>query len=74
MIVIMNSCRQIVFTNNLFLNYINNSALTNITGKRLGEVLKCFHLNETLEGCGTGENCRTCGAFEAIFESHYEKK
>ena len=66
MIIILNSCRQIVYANKLFLNFSKND---NSFGQRLGEVLDCTHSSEEIGGCGTSESCSSCGAMKAILNS-----
>lgn len=70
MVVILNKQRQIVYANNLFLETIDVSDFNFILGKRTGEAINCTHSIETEGGCGTTEFCETCGAVNAILESH----
>jgi K+-sensing histidine kinase KdpD len=73
MLVILNRQRQIIFANQLFLNFIRLENIDDVAGKRPGEALKCIHSNEEEGGCGTSEFCRTCGAVQAILESQTGK-
>src|SRR5690554_2680743 len=71
MLVILNQQRQIVFSNALFLKFLNIADSNLIIGKRPGEAVNCIHAysDGAAEGvCGTTEFCRTCGAVGAILE------
>lgn len=69
MLVILNRERQIVFANNLFLNFLNLTNNEKVLGKRPGEAINCIHSKIMEAGCGTSEFCRACGAVRAILES-----
>ncbi len=74
MMVILNQQRQIVYSNQLFLQFLNLSDSKPIIGKRPGEAVDCIHSQITEGGCGTTEFCRTCGAVGAIMESQLGKQ
>lgn len=69
---ILNSNREIVFTNRFLLNQYGFKSVEEMLGRKPGEVLGCIH---TLEGnaCGTLESCKVCGAYQSISKS-IEKK
>jgi len=69
MLLILNKERQIVFANQLFLNWLKVSDLKEILGKRPGESVNCIYSNISVGGCGTTEFCRTCGAINSILEA-----
>ena len=69
MILIINSCRQAVFANKAFLHMVNMKEISNIYGKRTGEIIKCIHASEGINGCGTAEACRYCNAVNTILET-----
>ncbi len=69
MLLILNKERQIVFANQLFLNWLKASDLKEILGKRPGESVNCIYSNISTGGCGTTEFCRTCGAINSILEA-----
>jgi nitrogen fixation/metabolism regulation signal transduction histidine kinase len=66
-VVVLNSQRQIVFSNGVFLNLVG-ADMASLLGKRPGEALGCKHSTDTMHGCGTSETCATCGAVQAIVE------
>lgn len=70
MIVILNKERQIIFANKLFLEFLGLTEPSFILGRRTGEAARCIHSASNAGGCGTSEFCRTCGAINAILESH----
>lgn len=65
-LLVLNSDRQIIFTNQWLLDYLEETDPTVVLGLRPGEVLDCIHAFETEGGCGTTEFCKTCGAAKAI--------
>lgn len=68
-VVILNKQRQIVFGNKTFLDFLQKTDLSDITGKRLGEVIGCIHANKTEGGCGTTVFCTMCGAVNAMLSA-----
>ncbi len=77
MLVILNQQRQIVYSNALFLKFLNIADNNLIIGKRPGEAVNCMHAysDTSAEGsCGTTEFCRTCGAVGAILEAQMGTK
>jgi len=69
MIVILNEQRQIIYSNKLFLDFLQLDNSSTIIGKRPGEAANCIHAYSETGGCGTSEFCRKCGAINAILES-----
>lgn len=66
---ILNANRQIVFANTTLFNQWGNITLEDILGKRPGEAVYCVNAANDTGGCGTSDNCRYCGAINAILES-----
>ena len=66
---VVNSNRQIVYANDVFLGKLGLQNIQSVLGKRPGEVVSCIHAGEELSGCGTTEACAYCGAVNAILES-----
>jgi len=85
MALVLNECRQIVFANRAFREFVGVEALDELVGCRQGEVLDCIHAKYigqrpgeavgciradlTEGGCGTTLFCRNCGAVRAILNS-----
>jgi signal transduction histidine kinase len=90
MALVLNECRQIVFANRVFRDFVGAESLDELVGCRQGEVLDCIHANYigqrpgeavgciradlTEGGCGTTLFCRTCGAVQAILNSQQMKR
>ncbi len=66
---ILNENRQVVFANRAMVEVAGVSELRGILGFRLGEILGCDMVNDSLGGCGTNRECRKCGAINAILAS-----
>ena len=64
---ILNSDRQIVFSNESLLKKIGLD-MEDVLGKRPGEALNCIHSGTMKAGCGTSKNCQVCGAVNAIIK------
>jgi hypothetical protein len=73
-VTVLNANRQIVFSNQLLVDALKISDLRELLGKRPGEALNCIHSRSMEEGCGTTENCRVCGAVNAITASIKENR
>lgn len=71
---ILNPQRQIVFANDTLLNFLSIIDKDGIIGFRPGEAIKCVNSDLMKAGCGTSENCRYCGAVNAILESQKTNK
>ncbi len=65
---ILNRQRQLVFANKALLKLLGIENIEECLGKRPGELLNCMHAIESEAGCGTTENCRYCGAVNAILD------
>ena len=68
-LVVLNSCRQIIFSNKAFLEALGIQELGDFLGKRPGEAMGCVYAQVEEAGCGTSLFCRECGALKAILES-----
>jgi len=66
---ILNENRQVVFANRAMVEVAGASELRGILGFRLGEILGCEMVGDSLGGCGTNRECRKCGAINAILAS-----
>ncbi|MCF6268783.1 MAG: HAMP domain-containing histidine kinase [Melioribacteraceae bacterium] len=66
MFLVLNRHRQIIYANKLFHEY---SQKDKTLSQRLGEALDCIHAEDEIGGCGTSENCRECGAVNAVLDS-----
>ncbi|TFG01372.1 MAG: histidine kinase, partial [Promethearchaeota archaeon] len=53
--LVVNKYRQIVFMNKGALEFTGLNDVTEILGKRPGEVFACIHSSEGEAGCGTSE-------------------
>lgn len=65
-VLILNSCNQIVLFNDRLTEILDISVPDDIYGKRPGEIFSCLHAGETAHGCGSSESCLECGAASAI--------
>ena len=68
MVIVLNRNRQIVAANRKLLGILNAS-VAEVVEKRPGEAIKCIRAGEGPDGCGTDEQCSTCGAVNAVLES-----
>ena len=68
-VTILNSNRQIVFSNQNLISALKVKDFKDFLGKRVGEALNCIHSKTLEEGCGTSENCKVCGAVNTITAS-----
>ena len=66
--LVTNTARQIVFINSSLHSYIGPE-VTDYIGLRPGELLGCTNAHDHPGGCGTGKNCRYCGAVAAMLEA-----
>lgn len=65
-ILILNKARQLVFGNRTFLKLMKISDISVILGKRFGEFMGCPSSDKGFEGCGSSQNCFSCGAKRSI--------
>jgi len=68
-LIVLNSHRQIVFSNKAFLDILGIHDLGNFLGLRPGEAMGCSYAHVEEAGCGTSTFCRECGALRAVLES-----
>ncbi len=66
---VINRERQIIYSNDAFLEMLGMDDFDEILGKRPGEILGCLHADTTNDGCGNSLNCRFCGTTQVILES-----
>jgi len=71
---ILNTERQILFSNEALINFLGIVDNKGILGMRVGEAVRCINATLMEAGCGTSENCRYCGAVNAIVESQKSNK
>lgn len=69
MVLILNSQRQVVYANRAALHFADASDVSEVLGRRPGDLFGCKHSRETAGGCGTTRFCRHCGAVSAILQS-----
>jgi hypothetical protein len=67
-VLILNERRQIVSANQSLLSLMN-CEMSDVLGKRPGELVGCRNAGSGPDGCGTAKQCMTCGAVEAILGS-----
>jgi len=65
-ILIMNKERQVVFGNKAFLDLMKVSENGPILGIRFGELIGCTSSLKGPDGCGTSQNCLSCGALKSV--------
>jgi signal transduction histidine kinase len=73
-LAILNAHRQIVYANHALQALLGTDSQENLSGLRPGEALDCIHARRTEGGCGTTENCSTCGAVLSILAGLAGKK
>jgi len=66
---VLNTRRQIIAVNRRLLETLGIDAPERIVGLRPGELLECANCKHAPGGCGTGRECRVCGAANAILEA-----
>jgi signal transduction histidine kinase len=67
MVMILNTRRQVIVANRALLDKLQLQA-EEVIGKRPGEVIGCWGWRDGPDGCGTSQNCITCGAVAAIVD------
>ncbi len=65
-LVVLNTHRQIIFSNRAVLEFLGAASEDSVLGSRPGEVFGCINADTLPGGCGTADMCRTCGAVNAI--------
>jgi signal transduction histidine kinase len=68
-ILVVNPQGQIVFANKELQTWLDLDDKKAVYGQRPGYALNCTYAFESDSGCGTREECRTCGAGQAIMTS-----
>ncbi len=69
LVAILNMERQIVFTNKAFTKYLETKKFEDGLGLRPGELIECIHSHDHINGCGTGKDCKYCGAVLTLLKS-----
>jgi signal transduction histidine kinase len=69
MFLILNDKRQVIYSNHLLMNHLGFQDMSKMAGFRPGELFSCIHSNKEPGGCGTSDNCRYCGALNAVLNS-----
>ncbi len=69
MFVILNSKRQILYSNAEMVNFLGKENLEEMVGLRPGETMGCSHVHEGPGGCGTSASCSYCGVVQSILKS-----
>ncbi|MFX1568168.1 MAG: ATP-binding protein [Promethearchaeota archaeon] len=67
--LIVNEERQAVFLNQALIQSFGLKNIEEALGARPGEIFKCIHSQDYIHGCGTGQDCRYCGAVYAVLQS-----
>ncbi len=67
--IIVNEERQVVFLNQTFIQLFGIKNIEEAMGSRPGEIINCIHSQDYIHGCGTGQDCRYCGAVNAVIQS-----
>ena len=68
-VAILNSSRQIIFSNDVLIENFDKQSIEEILGLRTGEAISCVHAKPNKAGCGNTDNCNHCGAVQAVIES-----
>lgn len=74
LLAVLNKHRQILALNESIVDTLGITNVSEVLGVRPGEALKCIHSDKSPAGCGTSEQCATCGVTIAIIESLTEDK
>lgn len=68
MVMVLNAQRQIVAMNQPLRDLLGRDS-ERMIGCRPGEAVGCIHARDGIDGCGTGDYCRVCGAVRTIVAS-----
>jgi len=71
---ILNSYRQVIFSNETLLQKLNISSIDEVIGLRPGEAIHCVNSKKEEGGCGASDNCKVCGAFLSILQAQKSKE
>jgi signal transduction histidine kinase len=66
LLLILNHKRQIVFANDAFRALLDSPNRADMVGLPVGEVLSCHVAADSMDGCGHGDACETCGALISL--------
>jgi signal transduction histidine kinase len=69
LLAVVDGDRRVVFANQAFLDFTKRKDLGEVCGLKPGDIFECAHAACAEKGCGTSENCRLCGAYQAIEET-----
>ena len=73
-VLILNSKRQIVFSNKGAIEELGAESLSDFLGKKPGEAINCNNSHKSEYGCGTSRHCQLCGIFTTILKSQREDR
>jgi signal transduction histidine kinase len=65
-VMLLNENRQILYANRSLQQFCASNGTYGLIGMRPGEAFSCQTALSAENGCGTGDGCHICGAFEAI--------
>jgi signal transduction histidine kinase len=65
-VMLLNENRQILYANRSLEQFCATQGTYGLIGMRPGEAFSCQTALSAENGCGTGEGCNLCGAFESI--------
>lgn len=68
-VFILNDCRQIIFGNNQFLAIVQRENLSQVLGKRFGELIKCINVDESNNDCGSADACKFCNGVNTVLKT-----
>jgi cob(I)alamin adenosyltransferase len=68
-LLVVNSHRQIVYSNSVFQQTFGASDPTGLIAMRPGEAMSCINAGKGPDGCGTSAHCRECGATRTLLKS-----
>jgi hypothetical protein len=71
---IINSERQIIFSNANVLNFLKINSFEELFGLKKGEKIDCIYKEGTPEICNTFDRCKFCGIIAAVSKSLQDKK
>jgi signal transduction histidine kinase len=66
LLAVLNRSRQVLLLNDTLMRRFGIDDPAGALGLRPGEVVKCVHIGEGRDGCGTGRACSSCGAAIAL--------
>lgn len=67
--LVLNTNRQIIAFNRRVLQTLGVDGPERVVGLRPGEAVQCVNCKDAPNGCGTGRECRVCGAVNATLEA-----